>query len=177
MIRYRFKERPLCIQNAKRADAQKIGETLTAIKEQTKGRFNSKVVLDAARDKSNYLHRFFEWHDTIAADKYRQEQARELVGCIDIVETKKGKEQPPMPAFVSLIERNGRQYRTVGEVLDSAELQAIALRQAESDFEAYEKRLRQFADICTAIRAAREMIAERRAKYERKKKGGDEAAA
>lgn len=166
MIKYAFKEgRPLGINNAKKANAQKIGEALTAIKRAAKGRYNSKAVLSAARDHK-YLHQFFEWRDSLAAEKYRQDQARCLMSCLDIVETHKGEERR-LPAFISLIERSGRSYHTVHEVLDSAELQAIALRQAESDLESYERRLHQFADICTAIRAARELIAERRAKHEK----------
>jgi predicted secreted protein len=166
MIRYVFKEgRPLGINNAKKADAQKIGEALAEIKRVTKGRCNSKTISEASRSHK-YLRQFYEWDDAVCGDKYRQEQARILMSCLDVVEGPKGKEQH-LPAFISLVERTGRGYRTYAEVIDSAELQAIALRQAEGDFEAYEKRLMQFADICGAIRAARELIKERREKYER----------
>ena len=167
MIKYVFKDRPLGLNNAKDADPQKIGEALTAIKQATKGRCNSKTILDVAHNRKHYLHQFFEWRDTVAAEKYRQEQARTLMSCLDIVETHRGKEKR-LPAFISLIERGGRGYHTVGEVLDSAELQAIALRQAETDFEAHEKRLAVFGDICAAIRATREKIAEQRAKYDKR---------
>jgi hypothetical protein len=162
-IRYRFKDKPICIKNAAKADPQKIGEALTAIKQKTK-RFNSKAVLSAARDRSSYLHQFFEWKDSVAAEKYRQDQARELVVCIDVVEMKGKREVSRLPAFISLIERDGRRYHTVSEVMDSVDLQALALKQAENDLAAYEKRLAQFADICSAIRAARELVASRRKK-------------
>ena len=169
MIKYVFKEgRPLGLNNVKKADAQKIGEALTAIKQATKGRCNSKNILNVARDRKHYLHQFFEWRDALAAEKYRQDQARILMSCLDIVENHKGEERT-LPAFISLIERTGRGYRTIAEVMDSAELQALALKQAEADFESHERRLAQFEDICDAIRAARELIAERREKYE---KGG-----
>jgi hypothetical protein len=168
MIRYVFKDKPLVIKGGAKADPQKIGEALARIREQTKGRCNSKTVLDAARNNKHYLHRFFEWRDTIAAEKYRQEQARELVGCVDIVERaeKKGDADRRLPAFISLSEKGGRNIRTVQEVLESSALQAIALKQAENDLAAYERRLEVFGDICNAIRQAREMIAARRARYE-----------
>ena len=166
MIRYVFKEgRPLGINNAKKADPQKIGEALAAIKRATKGRFNSKTVADACVDRKHYLHQFYEWRNEICGEKYRQDQARTLMSCLNIVESHKGEERQ-LPAYISLIEREGRSYHTAQEVIDSAELQAIALRQAEADLESYERRLRQFADICSAIRAARDLIAKRRAQHE-----------
>jgi hypothetical protein len=174
MIRYVFKEKPLTIQNAKEADAQRIGEALTEIKQKTKGRCNSKTVLGFARDRKHYLHKFFEWNNSVAAEKYRQEQARELMSCVDIVEGK-GKKEKRLPAFVSLIDRGGRGYHTVQEVLDSEHLQDLALRQAEADLESYERRLAVFHEICDAIRTARELIAERRRRGGGKE--GDRASA
>jgi len=168
MIKYVFRDRPITIKG--KADAQKIGEALDKVKQATPGRCNSRTFLNAARDKSNYLHRHLEWNDKVAGEKYRLQQIRELVACIDIVDTS-SKEPKQLPAFISLIERQGRGYYTTREVLDSATLQDIALRQAETDLAAYEKRLVQFADICSAIRAARELIAERRAKYDKRKDG------
>jgi hypothetical protein len=163
MVQYIFRESPLRIIGAKRANPQKIGEALDKIRSNTRGRFNSKTIVNAARNSTNYLHRHFEWKDSIAADKYRQEQARELVGCIEVVIVDKGtKAERRMPAFISIIEKGGRQYHTVDDVLNSSALQGLALKQAERDFEAYERRLLQFADICDAIKAARELIRDRR---------------
>lgn len=173
MVRYVFRDKPNTLKGGAKASPQKIGEALDRIKREAVGRYNSKTILDAARDKKNYLHRFFEWRDTVAAEKYRQEQARELVSIIDIVDESDGEERQ-LPAFVSLIERDGRQYRTIGEVIDSVELQAIALRQAETDLEAYERRLRMFRDICDALRTAREKVAARRARYDKRKGKGKE---
>ena len=173
-IRYEFKERPLTIQNSKAANAQRIGEALAEIKQRTKGKCNSKTVLDVARNRKHYLHQFFEWRNTVAAEKYRQEQARELMSCVDIVEGK-GNREKRLPAFVSLIDRGGRGYHTIGEILDSEHLQDLALRQAEADLESYERRLAVFHEICSAIRTARELIADRRHKSGGKE--GDRASA
>jgi len=165
-IRYVFKDKPITLMNADTADPQRIGEALAEIKEQTNGRCNSKTILDAARDRDSYLHQFFEWRDTIAAEKYRQGQARELVACLNIVEGK-GKRERRLPAFISLVdEKTGRGYHSVREVMDSASLSALALRQVESEMLAMENRLLQFGEICNAIRHARELIAARRRQYE-----------
>lgn len=172
MIKYVFKDgRPNTLKGGSKADPQRIGEALADIKAKAKGKCNSKTVLDAARDKKNYLNRFFEWSDSIAAEKYRQEQAREIVTCIDIIEpATKNEKARRLPAFINLAEKGGRNIYPVQDVLDSDALQSIALLQAERDLEAYEKRLMVFADICDAIRRARELIKERR---ERSGRGGE----
>jgi hypothetical protein len=165
---YAFKERPLTIKNANLADPQKIGEEVARIRAETKGRCGSSTYLKYATDKRSVLNKHLEWDDAICGQAHRLNQIRDLIGCLDMVEVD-GKKEKRLPAFISLIERGGRSYHGVRDVMDSADLSAIALRQAENDLLAYEKRLRQFEDICSAIKAARELIAERRAKTERKR--------
>jgi hypothetical protein len=168
-IRYVFKDKPLVIKNAATADPQLIGEALTEIKDQLPdGECNSRAVTEViTNDPTNYLRRHLEWDDAICGVRYRQDQVRELMSCINLVETdKRGRERRQLPAFISLNEGDGRNYRTVREVMDSASLSAIALKQVEREMEAMESRLAQFGEICDAIRHARELIAERRRRYD-----------
>jgi len=175
MIKYVFRDKPVMIKGDH--DPQKIGEALAKVRAETEGRCNARTFYQAAKDKKNYLHRVCEWDNEVAGDKYRLQQIREIISCIDIIDDSR-KDKKPMPAFVSMIERNGRGYRSVGEVLDSVELQAIALRQMEADVEALIRRASRFEEICDALRAAREVIAERRAKEDRKRgKGKDDRPA
>jgi hypothetical protein len=159
---YVFRDRPLTIKSAKKADPQEIGAALEKIKAETKDRFNSKAIVAAARSPSHVLHKHFEWDNAVAGERYRQEQARELVRVIDIVND--GDDGRKVPAFISVTEKSGTSYKTAAEVFDSVDLQVIVLRQAERDMLAYEKRLQQFADICIAVRTARGLIADRAAK-------------
>jgi transposase len=163
MIKYVFRnELPLTIKNARKADAQKIGEALHKITNAA-GKRTPHAVVEAARAEKHVLHRHFEWKDAIAAEAYRLDQARALIRCIDVVTND---DEPPMRAFISITEKNGTAYHTNNEVLGNLELQVIVLRQAERDFLAYEKRLREFQDLCDAVRKAREKIAAKRAKLE-----------
>jgi len=169
MTRYIFRDKPVTLKGADKANPQKIGEALAKIRRETEGKCNSKTILKHAHDKANYLHRFFEWRDGVAAEKYRQTQAQELMSCIDIVEREGKKSERRLPAFVSLNGKNGRNYHEIGEVLGSAELQVVALKQAEADFEAYARRLIIFAEICGAIKEVTRLIKRRREEYEEKR--------
>lgn len=163
MISYVFKDGPVTIKNAKRADPQKIGTALAQISEQQKGRLTPPAVVEAARNNRHPLHRFFEWDDKIAAESFRLDQARALIRSVAIVGDG---EAEPAPAYLSVADKGGTSYRTLADVMDSADLQNTVLVAAERDLAAFEKRYRTLADICQIIRDAREKIATRRTKHE-----------
>lgn len=163
MLSYTFRDGPVTIKNAKKADPQKIGAALAKIMDQQQGRLTPPAVVDAARDTRHPLHKHFEWDNAVAAESYRLEQARALIRCVNIVGDEKDE---PAPAFLSVADKGGTSYRALAEVLDSAELQASVLAAAERDLAAFQKRYRQLADICEIIGDARAKIASRRNKHE-----------
>ena len=59
--------------------AQKYGERLEHIAKQNKGKIKPSAVVSDAKDKSSVLHNYFTWDNTEAAEKYRIQQARELI--------------------------------------------------------------------------------------------------
>jgi len=48
------------------------------------GKITPKMIVEAARDESSLLHDYFEWDDTVAAEKYREMQARTLLRSVDL---------------------------------------------------------------------------------------------
>jgi hypothetical protein len=161
MIKYRFKEdEPLTIKAADKANPQKIGEALTKISASNGGHLVPSAVVEAARDAKNVLHRHFEWNDKTAAEKFRLDQARSLIRCIHVEsdDTESGVTR----AFLSIREKSGISYRTVEDVLNSADLQSRLLAQAERDLISFETRYKNLSDICDLIRQARERLAVRR---------------
>ena len=55
-----------------RADAQLVSNEIMSIGDTA----TPAQIVDMARDSSTELHKCFEWNDTVAAEKYRLEQAR-----------------------------------------------------------------------------------------------------
>lgn len=47
-------------------------------------KFNSRDVVEIARPKNSPIHDYFEWDDTIAAERYRIRQAQQLVAALYI---------------------------------------------------------------------------------------------
>lgn len=162
-MEYIFKDGPVTIKNAKKANPQTIGSALAQIAQQQKGRLTPPAVVEAARNNRHPLHKFFEWDDAVAAESYRLDQARTLIRSVRIVGEG---DADPAPAFLSISDKGGTSYRTLADVMDSADLQNTVLLAAERDLAAFEKRYRTLADICEIIRDAREKIAARRTNHE-----------
>jgi hypothetical protein len=64
--------------------AEEIGEELSRIYAE-RGELKTKTVVDEARPEGAVLHPVFEWQDSIAGEKYREWQARDLIRSIQIV--------------------------------------------------------------------------------------------
>lgn len=155
MIKYQFRE-PLTIKNSDKADAQKIGESLTAIAATTDGELMPKSVVEAARNPKSPLHKHFEWDNEVAAEAHRLDQARRLIRCIRVEDEEAS--EGHAPAFVSITDKGRVSYRTTSEVRNSEHLQMLVLAAAERDLEAFEKRYRDLQDVCKPVRQARELV-------------------
>lgn len=60
-----------------------------------------KTVVSIAANKKSPLHKYFEWEDTIAAERYREWQARQLIASVYIVDGN-DENAVPLRAFVAL---------------------------------------------------------------------------
>lgn len=77
------------------------------------GHLEPEDVLNAARAHNSLLHTHFEWNDSIAAEKYRLQQARQLLKLIVLPpETPEAK---PIPFYVHETEGGG--YVSILEVM------------------------------------------------------------
>lgn len=163
-IRYVFKDGPVTIKGAKDADPQKIGEALSAITEAGGGELTPSAVVESARDPESALHPHFDWNDAEAAEKWRVEQARDLIRCIRVEEI--GSDTEPERAFLSIADKGGVSYRTVQEIRSSADLQEKLLAAAERDLEAFTVRYRALKELCAIVETAKTVARARRAKNE-----------
>lgn len=62
---------------------QKIAKELASLEKG--GRLLPADVVAAARSTKSAMHRWFEWDDGVAAERYRLEQARELIRAVPLV--------------------------------------------------------------------------------------------
>lgn len=68
-----------------------------------KDTITAKDLLDASRDENAPLHSCFEWDDGIAAEKYREWQARHIINSIVIQNVSDDTSLPPTRLFVNVV--------------------------------------------------------------------------
>lgn len=128
------------------------------------GELQAGTVVDEARSKKSPIHGCFEWKNSAAAEKFRQDQARELMNSIEItiIEMEDDLDEStsiPLtiteataPAFVSAADGEG--YHPIEIAMNDPELKEKILQKAWSDLRAFHQRwkhLREFADVFTVI--------------------------
>jgi hypothetical protein len=165
MITYTFREDgPLAIKNAAKADPQKMGEALARVADGNEGRLTPNAVVESARNSRHALHKHFEWDNTIAAGRYREDQARAIIRVVMVADG--DTEEGVARAFISVADKGGVAYHSHAEVKSSLQLQVAVLDAAERDLKAFQRRYRELGDVCDSVRVAEERIKAEREKVE-----------
>lgn len=127
-------------------DARVIGPICESLA-RAKGVVRAEDLLSVARDPDSPVHRFFEWDDSAAAEKYRLDQARHLMRSYVVVMTKSEVSQD-VRGLQFVDSRGG--YVPSSVVFTDADLTrevvAAAKREAEHWFRRHQK-LRSVAEL------------------------------
>ena len=135
--------------------SHEISAELQQIYNNNNGMLDPRKVVDFAKDPTTALHSRFEWDDSIAAEKYRLAQARQIIrlevviikqkqqGTIELAVDNQRSDNDGVKArkWVSLepdrfgVEDKG--YRKLSEVLKKPILRAQLLYQAKKDMEIF----------------------------------------
>jgi hypothetical protein len=157
MIKYVLREEePLRVKNAKLFDVQRVGEAIDAVRKLNNGVLHPFDVVNAARAAESPLHPHFEWDDATAAENWRVDQARHLIGVIRVVDD--DAESGSVRAFVSLTTDAGRSYRSVADVRADAALHKAAIEAARRELEGFRRRFREIEGLREALQPAVDLL-------------------
>lgn len=113
-----------------KADAKKVADEIGD------GKITPSEVLEKARDVNSELHKCFEWDDSIAAEKYRLQQARAII--INLVYAPKTEEEQPVRCFQITTEKSTYQP-TQAFLVQKDEYQSL-LKRAKMELESFKRR-------------------------------------
>jgi hypothetical protein len=101
------------------------------------------TLVEESRPVDAPLHDTFEWDDSEAAERYREDQAKRLIGALKVVFVRNDTEEPlpPMRAYVSVVDTPRlemyessapklRHYRPIVKVMSTEDLRDQYRRQA-----------------------------------------------
>jgi hypothetical protein len=134
----------------------KVNEELDRIYEQH-GMLTKVLLVDTARDPKHPLHRYFEWDDTVAGERWRQEQALQMIRASKYVELLNDARANQVSQVVSHVEvrtyLRGRQEKGPAEfkmrnvVLSDADDHAATVEQFRSELRAWCMRVVGIAEL------------------------------
>lgn len=117
------------------------------------GRLTPQIVLDVARAPEHPLHSRFEWDDAVAAEKWRREQAHDLIQSVKISYAAPNGTRSELRAFHAVRSEQGHVYDPTEEIVQDEIATRILLKQMEQDWRSLKNRwsgFKQFADMVRA---------------------------
>lgn len=131
-----------------KANAQKAGELCEQL-ENTVG-LTAKTLLNASRNPDDVLYNEFEWDNDIAAENYREYQARHIINSLIVVPAEKVKnETTATRAFYCLKEDCSKSYMSIQSIIQRPDLTEQLLVQAEKELAAFENKYKSLQDNLT----------------------------
>lgn len=130
-------------------DAETVGKYFEEI-EKKYGELNRENVLESARSEDSPIHSLFEWNNTVAAEKYRLEQASLLIINLD-VEVQSSENKPIIcRAFMNVSESKNGSFINIESAFKNQESKEIVLKRALQELQAFELKYRNLKEL-TAI--------------------------
>lgn len=115
-------------------DAQRVGEELELI--ESKQEVSNRNVLEYARKNHNSeLYKCFEWDDTIAGEKYRLNQASNLISSISFVIEEEPVKKQKVYFSIKTDEKESRKFKNIKDILEDDEDYKALLNKAKTEFE------------------------------------------
>lgn len=112
------------------------------------GELTAPLVLSEAASPSSPLHRHFEWDDSVAGQKYRLEQARDLIRSVRIEVLDDSPSGPRrVRAYLNAVDESGRSYRRTEDVVANDRLRSDVMASWEREINALKARNKLFAAI------------------------------
>lgn len=130
-----------------KADAQKVADEIGVDK------ITPEEIIEKAKDKNTELHKCFEWNDTIAAEKYRLQQARNVLSML----VYEPKEKVEVPVRVYSLTNETKIYQpSVSFMFREDEYQGL-LKRAKAELEAFKRKYHTLTELEEVFKAM-EMI-------------------
>lgn len=117
-----------------KADAQLVANEISNIgKDPT-----PEDIVNAARDESTELHKCFTWDDTEAAERWRKQEARDIVCKLVITEENKPNDKPEIRVFYKV--EDGEGYKPTEFVVKHDDEYAKLLERAYLELRAFKQK-------------------------------------
>lgn len=123
--------------------------------EKQHGSVTAKILLDSARDEDSPVHSAFEWDNDKAAEKYRLQQATNMIVAIATVQEPEEKEAPTIyRAYSNVDKRNSGKFVSTARALSDEEMRSVVLRHAIEELQQFKRKYLGLKELAKVFSAA-----------------------
>lgn len=115
------------------------------------GNLSAKSLLDVSRPIDAPLHSEFEWNDSVAAEKYREDQARCIIRHL-VVRMDESTDEP-VRSFFKIEQTERESYTSVETIMTRKDLRAELLKQAVNELEAFQRKYNTISELSGVFEA------------------------
>lgn len=119
---------------------------------EAQGNLNAAALVEASKAEDAPLHDMFEWDDTVAAQKYREVQAREIIRSITVVT-----EDRPL-SYRQFSSVGNSVYVSTTSALSRDETRKIVLSTAMRELEAFRRKYQTLSELLGLFSAIDEVL-------------------
>jgi hypothetical protein len=120
---------------------------------QERGRLTAHDVLEEARVPGHPLHSRFEWDDSVAAERYRLDQARQLIREVKITFVPRGATEPEsVRGYFSVPSPEGRAYQPTEEIANNPLMLKMLLNDMSRDWNRMRERYGHLVEFTDMVR-------------------------
>lgn len=119
-----------------------------------RGQLTPSLIVDEARDTAHPLHSRFEWNDDVAGEKYRQQQAHELIRSVKVVYREADENGPAksVRAYHAVRREHGHVYEPVETVVSDDFTRRLVLADMAREWQTLKRRYQDFEEFTEMIR-------------------------
>lgn len=119
-----------------------------------RGELTPRLVVDESRDENHPLHSRFEWDDEIAGEKWREQQAQELIRKVRIVYREATETEPEQSVryWHAVRDEDGYAYKPATEIREDPFLSKLVLADMEREWKQLHRRYAHMAEFVQMVR-------------------------
>lgn len=127
-----------------RVSAQIAGETCAELAKN--GKLTARNLVEVSRPEGSPLHGEFEWNDSEAAERWREQQARVLIASIVYVDEQSSGSSEPVRAYFNLRVFDP-EYESIETIIRSKDKYADLMERAIRELQAFREKYRVLASL------------------------------
>lgn len=151
------------ILNKSKSDPNDVWKAFATMKRRHGGITDTTKIVKEAREaktpEGKLLHKHYEWRVHVAAQLHWERQTRDIMAAVKILfHDDDDPDEAPSALIALKVGQGRRDYIPIQDVLESAELRRLMLKQALSELRSFEIKYKRLTEICNIVQRARKRL-------------------